>query len=146
MFVAPEPPDAERRLRGKVKRASLFRSAIGLVAFLSLGYVVPSVPWRVIGGVLIVIGVVVTVPVLWSMRGARIRDWGLAPATAPQMVGILTGAALVIFGIALIAMSVVDLRSDEWELALVMAPATFLGMYAAITFMSLASLIRRGRG
>jgi hypothetical protein len=128
-----------------LKRSRLLgTSTIGLAVLLGIGYVAPGVPWRAIGTVIVGIGVIVTVPVLWSMRGFRIRDWGTAPATTQQMIGIFAGGALVMLGIALVSMSVINFRDAEWYLPLVMAPATLLGVYGAVTFSSVALLVRHG--
>ena len=139
---AAQEPDEVRLMIRRLKRAAMFRSGIVLIALLSLGYVVPGVPWQAIGGVLIGIGVVAILPTLWSMRGSRLREWGLAPATARDVVSIFSGAALAMLGMALIAMSVIPFPEAEWE-ASIMAIATLVCVYGAVVFLSVASLARK---
>ena len=139
---AAREPDEVRLTIRRAKRVAMVRSGIVLIALLSLGFVAPGVPWRAIGGVLIGIGVVATVPALWSMRGSRLRDWGLAPATSREVASIFGGAALAMFGMGLIAMSVFPFREAEWE-ASIMAVATLVCVYGAVLFLSVAHLVRK---
>lgn len=78
------------------------------------------------------------------MRGPRLSDWGAEPATTHQVSGIFSGTAVAMLGMAFISISIVDIRGAECDIALMIAAVTFVAVYGAVSFQSVASLVRSG--
>lgn len=111
-----------------------------MMIVMSLAQAVESVPWRTVGAVLIAVGIVAAAYPLRHARGARLSDWGAAPATVDQVRGVCGGAAACMLGMAFIAASVGNLGGAPWDVVVLVAAFTLLPVYGAVMFLHVRSL------
>jgi hypothetical protein len=126
------PPRRSRVLAGSV---------CGLGIILIVSHAATNMPWRLLSLLLIGSGAVVLARGLWSTVGDR----GAEPATEEDVFNAFSGGALVMFGLALLMIPLIDLRSNDWAVIAVAGAGALLCLYGSALFLVVSVLAAKRR-